>query len=248
MDVERPAGAGAGAAKPNPKLAWKRPTRKSMLRAAQREDRQASALLCETYYDSVYGIVQSYGLKADRARDVTQSVFTHLFRRDLRRYDPNRSFRAWFRTVVHREICNFFKSERRVARREIHGLDLEHPGTSVESTQTATPPDRARDQRKALELLERAWDRLRRERYADKPTLFEHLKQSLSAEPTARTDAELCTELGQCSSYVGVARQRVKDRELPKALVAELLAMGVSKHRVREELRALASVLLDASP
>jgi DNA-directed RNA polymerase specialized sigma24 family protein len=221
------------------------PTQRSMLLRAQQQDRSALAALCQVYWQPVYGFVRAHNINPELAEDITQGVFDNLLRRDLRTLDLERGsrFRSWLKRVTRSHLLNVLESIRRVSRIEV--LGAEGNSTCDESLVAVDTieQDLLFDQRTALALIDRAWERLRRAKYADQPLLFEHLRRSLCAEETAMTDRELSEHLRQCESYVRGARKRLKDGEFPAAVRDELRSIGVKEQRVDEELRALCEAL-----
>jgi hypothetical protein len=84
--------------------------------------------------------------------------------------------------------------------------------------------------------------------------LFEHLRKTLLLEATETTDAELCRRLGHSCAYVAVARHRLRNRDFPAAIMAELKdtraraaepggPSALAPHTLRAELRALLDAL-----
>jgi len=217
-------------------------TRRSMLLRAKQRDGSALSTLCEVYWQPVYAFVRAHGVKHDLALDITQGVFHNLLWRDLRTLDLERGsrFRSWLKRVTRSHLLNVLKTSRRVARIEVTGEPAEAAGCVAADL---ARQDRLFDQHTAVVLIDCAWERLRREKYADEPLLFEHVRQSLSAEATAMTDSELSRHLGQCDCYVRAVRKRVKDHEFPEAMRAELRGIGVGEQRLDEELRALCDAL-----
>lgn len=215
-------------------------TRRSLLRRATQRDAEALSALCAVYWKPVYGLVRAY-YRVDHAlaSDITQGVFANLLQRDLRKFDLERGsrFRSWLKRVVHSHANNVFRGRRRLARVE-EAVD----GTSVDPAALALhagTQDHLFDQCTALSLIARAWERVERDNYPDSPRLFLHLRQSLCAEPTELSDAELSRALGNCESYVRKARHDVKTKLFPQAFRAEMRSLGVSEANLDQELRAL---------
>lgn len=220
-------------------------TRRSVLLRAKEHDQRALSTLCEVYWHPVYAFVRAHGVNRDLALDITQGVFHNLLRRDLRTLDLERGsrFRNWLKRVTRSHLLNVLKSSRRVSHVEIAGEPTQGADTDGWPSADIAKQDQLFDQRTAMALIDRAWERLRREKYAAQGTLFEHVRQSLSAEATRMTDSELSRHLGQCDCYVRAVRKRVKDQEFPEAMRAELRSVGVSERRLDEELRALCEAL-----
>jgi DNA-directed RNA polymerase specialized sigma24 family protein len=220
-------------------------THRSMLLRAKQRDTRALAALCQIYWEPVYGFVRAHGIDRELAREVTQGVFDNLLRRDLRSLDLDRAsrFRSWLKRVTRSHLFNELKQRRRIARIEVSEGEADGSAAAATAAIDAEGQDRLFDQRTALALIARAWERLQREKYADQSALFEHVKQSLSGEETALTDAALSAQLGQCDCYVRSVRKRVKDKEFPSAMRDELRSVGVGEPRLDEELRSLCAAL-----
>jgi DNA-directed RNA polymerase specialized sigma24 family protein len=220
-------------------------TRRSMLLRAKQLDKNAQAALCQVYWQPVYGFVRAHNIDPELAQDITQGVFDNLLRRDLRTLDLERGsrFRSWLKRVVRSHLFNVLKSSRRASRVEV---SVENEVSSCAASLVAldtVQQDRLFDQRTALALIDRAWDRLRRGKYAEQQALFEHLRKSLCGEDTELTDSQLSQRLYQCESYVRASRKRLKDGEFPEAMRGELRDIGVTEQRLDEELRALCEAL-----
>ena len=213
-----------------------------ILRRAKLLEPAAVSAICEVYWRPVYNYVRAFGAPHELALDVTQGVFTELVARDLRQLDLERGrrFRDWLRRVARNRLLNVWKSRRRHAQREV---PLEDPAASIACDPEALSHERLFDRQTALVLIERAWERLRQERYARAPCSFEHLRESLSGGQPQMTDAELAAKLDACGSYVASARKRLREIYYPRALRRELRRIGIAEARLNEELRALLDAL-----
>jgi len=78
------------------------------------DDAAAWSEFVELYGRAIYGWCRNWGLQQTDAEDVTQDVFVNLAVR-MRNfsYDPNQSFRAWLKTVVHNQVINYLTRHRR---------------------------------------------------------------------------------------------------------------------------------------
>jgi len=217
-------------------------TDRSLLVRAKQRDKRALSALCRVYWRPVYCYVRAHHIDHELALDITQGIFLNLFRRDLLTLDLERGsrFRSWLKRVAHRQVLNALKSKRRIGRSE---LPEEVAADASLFAVDVALQDRLFDRRTAQVLIERAWERLRRERFAERSVLFEHVRGHLCGERTALTHLELSRRLGQCDSYVGAQCNHVKNEEFPEAMRAELRSIGVSERRLNEELRALRDAL-----
>ena len=190
---------------------------------------QAISSLCGRYLRSVQEFLQQQGLARDRAEDITQGYFEGVVKRaDFRNLDPRASFGAWLRTGAIHHFYNVLDKENAQKRRlgpqatcELQAQLHDHGGAS---------PERLLDRRRALRLIECAWERLRIEyQRQGSERLFDHLKSTLLRESDELSDAQLGQALGFSKSYVAGARHRLRTSELPAALIAVF-----REHRARE--------------
>jgi DNA-directed RNA polymerase specialized sigma24 family protein len=192
---------------------------------------QAIAFLCGKYLQLVRNFLQQRGLSRDRAEDVTQGYFEGMVKRgEFRQLDAGASLGAWLRTGAIHHFYNELdkeKAQKRLlnsqATSELQAQLRDHGGAS---------PERLLDRRRALLLIDRAWQRLRTEYQRQGcERLFDHLKSTLLREADDVSDAMLGQSLGYSKSYVAVARHRLRTSELPAALLAEF-----REHRAREKV------------
>jgi DNA-directed RNA polymerase specialized sigma24 family protein len=216
---------------------------------------QAISSLCGKYLRLVRDFLQQQGLARDRAEDITQGFFEGIVKRaEFRNLDPRVSFGAWLRTGAIHHFYNELDKDKAQKRRlgpqatyELQAQLHDHGGAS---------PERLLDRRRALRLIECAWERLRTEyERQGNERLFDHLKRTLLREGDEVSDALLAESLGYSKSYVGVARHRLRTSELPAALITEFrehrarenASLGPSPSRaplpIAEEMRALLDAL-----
>jgi DNA-directed RNA polymerase specialized sigma24 family protein len=193
-----------------------------LLQRARALEPRAVASLFGKYRHAVRNFLRSRGVSLDKAEDITQGVFEGILKyKSLCQVDPSRSFGAWLRTCALHHLYN----ERDRERTQKASLDEEKAVELRAQLEARRAPtgERTLDQRRAKLLVDRAWARLRLEytKVGDE-ILFEHLRKTLLLEATETTDAELCRKLGRSSSYVAVARHRLRNEEFPAAILAEL--------------------------
>jgi DNA-directed RNA polymerase specialized sigma24 family protein len=227
-------------------------TPRHLVERARLLDARALSSLCGAYRPSVRNFLLQRGASQDLAEDVTQGFFEGLLKRgDFSKIEPQASFGAWLRAGALHHLFN----ERRKEKTQTRSCDERKTAElliQAEEHRSATS-ERLLDQRRALLLIDRAWERLRVEyNRLGSEVLFDHLKRSLSREQTLLTDALLGERLGYSESYVAVARLRLKTQEFPAALLAELKQDRkpsptrpglVQTTSLREELRALLDAL-----
>ncbi len=171
-----------------------------LIKACLDGDEKAWKELVDRYARLVYSIPRRYGLTAEDADDVFQSVFTIVFRQ-LRRLREQQAIVAWLITITHRESL-------RVARLTKHGdLDerLMDPG--------APPSEQA-------ELWER--QEIVREAIREIGSPCRELLTALFLESPSPSYNQIAARLGLSIGSIGPMRARCF-----KKLEAMLTAMGL---------------------
>jgi len=139
-----------------------------ILSSQQDLERRKSAFsqLLGLYWKPLYFYVRRKGLNIESAKDAVQGFFAHLLERDfLARLDPGKGrFRAYLRTAIDHYLVNQYEHDsawKRGGRVEIVPLDFD----AAEHTYGSGTgrPEEAFDREWALEVMERATARLRRE-------------------------------------------------------------------------------------
>src|SRR6188768_2540411 len=168
-------------------------TRWSLVAAAGGEDsaacRAALAVLCETYWYSLYAYVRRRGADADDAQDLTQGFLTSLL--DRRHFESLRSDRGRFRAFLLASFQNFLskdlarrKAQKRGGDATILSLSFEDAEGRyrLEPAEPATPLT-LYERRWALTVIDRVLGRLRQEWEARKRAAeFDELKDCLLGE------------------------------------------------------------------
>ncbi len=229
-------------------------TPQELLERARALDPNAVASLCQKYRHSVRNFLRGRGVSKDQAEDVTQGFFEGVLRRNnFSQVDPERSFGSWLRSGALHHLYNE-RDRERTGKRLLDEGKAKELCAELEAART-TLNERTLDQLRAKQLVEKAWARLRAEYVRlGSQTLFEHLRKTLLLEATETTDAELCHQLGHSSSYVAVARHRLRNQDFPAAVMAELKVARSRTAQARghasaatptlhEELRALLDAL-----
>ena len=91
---------------------------KNVITTAARGDRQAFAIIVETYQRPVYNLALRMVHSREEAQDIAQEIFLHLLE-VLERYDPERPFKPWLFRVATNFILNYLK------RRRINAVSVE---------------------------------------------------------------------------------------------------------------------------
>ncbi len=155
----------------------------------QRSDR-ALADLCADYWYPLYAYVRRRGHDPEDARDLTQAFFAKLLEKNgLTSADPAR---GRFRSFLLTSMRNFLTSEWRRQATLKRGGEVELVSIDYDDAEhryrvepaSALTPEAIYERRRALALLDRAVDDLRK-RYADRGNteLFDILKEYLGADP-----------------------------------------------------------------
>ena len=91
-------------------------TRVSLLGRLRRDPGDAAAWreFVEHYGGKIYGWCRKWNLQDADAQDVTQNVLLRLSQKMSKfQYDPDRSFRAWLKTLTHHAWHDFLEGRRR---------------------------------------------------------------------------------------------------------------------------------------
>ncbi len=110
------------------------PTDDSLAARAQQGDHQAFDMLIGRHKEFLYRLVRRYIGNSDDAYDLLQETFIAAWE-NLHRYDPQRSFIAWARTIALNKCRDF--SRRRRFRRWIKQLVAVEPPSEPVSPETA---------------------------------------------------------------------------------------------------------------
>jgi len=252
-------------------------TPQGLVERARLGDPGAVESLCKRYWELVRNYLKRLpNTDPTLAEDATQEFFLGLLRRDEKRNDLGRltlraedSFGAWLAGGAKHARSNVVKREKRhqplgdeskpeppsvreadSSRAENRAKQLLALRAQDEAREHHLPPDRVLDLVRALELVELGFARLEPEY---DPDLFAHLKTTLLEEgaDSARSDLELCRQLGFSCTYVSQNRSTLRWHKLPAAMLAlqeerrarppSTPATATPSTSAREELWALAS-------
>jgi RNA polymerase sigma-70 factor (ECF subfamily) len=226
-------------------------TRWSLVAAASTgEARTSLAELCVRYWYPVYAYARRCGHPPTGAQDLTLAFFHWLVTERLRSADPRAHGR--FREFVLHELNRFRAESWRGERVEnpAEGLlaplppDLLEQRHASESTDAASP-EMAFQRGFALEILARAFNRLRREALqAGRLPMYEALEPYLTAEPPAGQLEALSAPLHMGSLALVMALKRLRQRF--RELVDEELIETVSNPADLESERATLREVLGA--
>lgn len=207
--------------------------------------RAALATLCETYWYPLYAYLRRYGCDPHEAEDLTQGFFARMLDKDdFRLADPER---GKFRSFLMVSLRNFVANERKHANRLKRGgaatpVPIDVKDAERHYAQEAVDgltPEKLFERSWALNVLERAMDRLQEEWVrSGKTAQFDALKRYLTPGKEATTYGEIAESLGMTEGAVKVAVHRLRRayRAQLRAVIAETVA---TEEDVEEEIRDL---------
>ncbi len=224
-----------------------------VLAAGQKENPQsAEALerLCKIYWYPLYAYVRRKGHDVPEAQDLIQDFFASLLQKGwLEKVDPKKGrFRSYLICAMDHFLANHWRraaAAKRGGGRPLLSLDDTAEKRYAAEAATDLTPEKLYERRWALSLLERALHRLHQE-YAttDRGTLYDSLKQFLSAEPEAGDYERVSAQLGISHGAVSTAVYRLRQRY--QALVREDVAQTVDRREeIEDEIRSLVAALTD---
>jgi len=184
--------------------------------------------LCQLYWRPLFVFCLGQGRSRQDAEDLTQGFFLHLLAKDcLRVADP---LRGRFRSFLLTSFKHFISGETdrsRAARRGggvVHlSFDVDFSNPELLPASTGHTPELAYDRQWALDLVERATQRLRDEyRSREKSRWFELTVGSAAGRPYADVAAELATTEEAVKSFAKRTRRRF--RELLEIEIADTVS------------------------
>ena len=219
-------------------------TRLSLVLAAasseQRQAKNALAELCRIYWNPLCAYVRSQVHDKAVAEDLTQSFIARMIEKDaLRHFNKER---GRFRSFLLISLRNFLANERDSAQALKRGggvtvLPLEQTDAQAHET-----PDKLFERQWALEVLNRALDRVRIETASTgKAELFERLKGYLTGEGELAY-RDLGEELDMSEAAVKVVIHRLRQR-FHQAIRDEISMTVTDEATIGEEIRYLIAVL-----
>jgi RNA polymerase sigma-70 factor (ECF subfamily) len=219
-------------------------TRLSLILAAasteQTRAQDALAELCRLYWSPLCAFVRSQVHDGAAAEDLTQSFITRMIEKNALRHFSQE--RGRFRSFLLMSLKNFLANERDFAQAQKRGgrvtvVPLEH--TDMPANET---PDKLFERQWALEVLNRALERLRAEYVSGgSAEQFERLKGYLTGEGELGY-RKLGEELGMSEAAVKVMIHRLRQR-FHQSLRDEISLTVTDEAAVGDELRYLITVL-----
>ncbi len=210
--------------------------------------RAALATLCETYWYPLYAYLRRCGCDPHEAEDLTQGFLARMLdKNDFRLADP---VRGKFRSFLMASLRHFTANERKHAKRLKRGgaatlvpIDVNDAERhyAQEGADDLTP-EKLFERSWAINVLERAMDRLRDEWERNQKTAqFDALKGYLISGGELTTYREIAETLDMTEGAVKVAVHRLRraySTQL-RAVVAETVS---TEDGIEEEIRDLLGV------
>lgn len=205
--------------------------------------------LCRTYWYPLYVWVRRKGFSPSDAEDLTQTFFARLLNEQFVASADREKGR--FRTFLLTRLCHFLadewdrlKAQKRGGARQVIPLESGTAETRYQlEPADSRSPDKLFEYRWAVTLLERVFERLRREYEADgNAALFNELKNCLAQPRAAVPYAEASNRLDISEGALRVAVHRLRQR-YRKLLRAEIAETVSGSGEIEEELRYLLRVL-----
>ncbi len=230
-----------------------RTTRWTVVRAARAKSEpgssEALAELCEAYWYPLYFFVRRMGHHADNARDLTQGYFLNLMERDY--LDTVREDAGKFRSFLLASMKHYLANAKRDAAALKRGggqmpisLDVDEAEHRyrLEPVDEATP-EKAYEKRWALEVIDRARDRLRSDfEGAGKARHFELLSAHLSGSEDGKPYKAIAEELDTTEAAVKMSVSRMR-RQFGRALRDQIADTVDSTEDVDAEVKYLLTIV-----
>ena len=211
--------------------------------------RHALERLCQTYWYPLYAFVRRQGRSPHDSEDLVQAFFTQCLEKNyLSAADQAKGrFRSFLLIALKRFLANEWDKAR--TRKRGGGTTLISLDALTAEERYALEPverlsaDRLFERRWALTLLDKVLSRLREEQIAaGRNTVFDLLKDSLTAGGDGVSYAKLAVRLNMSEGAVKVAVHRLR-RRYRELLEAEIANTVASPEEVAAERRYLLSVL-----
>ncbi|MCX6785998.1 MAG: sigma-70 family RNA polymerase sigma factor [Candidatus Komeilibacteria bacterium] len=102
-------------------------------------DKGAMEILISRYLKPVYGFVYRYADNPADAEDIAQETFLRLLR-NLNKFQPNKSFKAWLFTIAKNVALDFIKKKKTIPFSALTVLDNEGEKSSIIETLSDPAP------------------------------------------------------------------------------------------------------------
>ncbi len=175
-----------------PDLGW---SDRRLVRDCLQGDETAWGILVDKYKNLIYGVVLKYGIEAEEATDLFQSVWLDAYN-DLPKLRKQASFKSWLISLTTHKCYHWRKRQQR---RELHEVDFE------EDLDRNMPNEPS-----FVDELER--DQLIREAIFALPERCREMIKQLFFTFPPRPYQEVARDLGLATGSIGFIRRRCLDR------------------------------------
>lgn len=180
---------------------------------------ESLSALCDAYWYPLYAYVRRKGHSPAQAQDLTQDLFARILEKNIfATADPERGrFRSFLRSVCSHHLANrheWANAQKRGAGRVVVPIDsLEAEGRYAREPAHMLTAEKIFDRVWALTLLNRVFDRLRREYHdAGKGEMFDECREVLTDGPLNSSYQAIAERLGSTEGAVRVAVHRLRQR------------------------------------
>jgi len=204
--------------------------------------RDAIEHFCRTYWGPLKSFIESLGVPAPDAEDLTQEVFANIHRLDhYANLNPGKgSMRGFLKTTGRNRVHEF---HRKMARQKRGGKQAHLPLIEQVPLPDPKEPEKQFDRKWALHLLDLTAAEMEHQ-YRDRGrhSWFCHLFPIMTKEVTDITYAQAAEKLETTEGAVKLACHRMKDK-YRKVLRAEVAKTILSENEVDEEISCLFNAL-----
>jgi hypothetical protein len=208
--------------------------------------REALVKLCLRYWYPIYAYLRRFGHGPASAQEITRNFLQHLFRHF--RDNSMALAQGRFRQYLLTQLRAFLVNDRQESPTGEVVAELIEPPPDIElrnqrDNAGAQSPEQAYQQSFALELLARAFARLREEAsQTGRLDMYDALEAFLAFDPSPAENEELSKRLGTRSITIAVALRRLRQR-FREVIDTELADTVASADELQAEQQALYAVL-----
>jgi hypothetical protein len=208
--------------------------------------RDALVELCVRYWYPIYAYLRRFGHGPETAQIITRSFLQHLFQHF--RDSGTAQAQGRFRNYLLARLRSFLASDWRSSSSDAVVAELAEPPPDLElrnqrDNAGAQSPEQAFQQGFALELLARAFARLREEaRQTGRLDMYEALEPYFAVDPSSTESDELAQRLRTRSIMIVMALKRLRQR-FRELIDSELADTVASADELLAEQQALYAVL-----
>ena len=204
--------------------------------------RDALGELYQLYWPPLFAFLRRLGYESDRAEDLLQGFVARMIEKNT--FQHFQKERGRFRSFLLASLKHFLSNEHAAADAlKPGGAQAAVPLEDAGMVRDDRTPDRVFEKRWALDLIQRATQRLQREyQDASKGPLFEQLKPYLSGDAEGVPYREAADAMGMNEGALKVAVHRFRQR-FHEALRAEVADTVTHTEDVGDEIRYLLTAI-----